>query len=68
MGRKIGNGAFGDVFIADAYGVNGNPDKTVVAVKILKGNLLLHSNLVLLPINPFDNNDAMIIVANCIMA
>ncbi|XP_031560988.1 uncharacterized protein LOC116296998 isoform X2 [Actinia tenebrosa] len=38
IGRKLGKGAFGHVFIADAYGMNGNPDKTVVAVKILKEN------------------------------
>lgn len=37
MGRILGKGAFGHVFIADAYGMNGNSDKTVVAVKILKG-------------------------------
>jgi hypothetical protein len=37
IGRKLGKGAFGHVFIANAFGMNGNPDKTVVAVKILKG-------------------------------
>ncbi|KAK3739187.1 hypothetical protein QZH41_017339, partial [Actinostola sp. cb2023] len=36
IGRKLGKGAFGHVFLADAYGMNGNPDKTIVAVKILK--------------------------------
>jgi len=45
MGRKIGKGAFGHVFIADAYGINGNPDKTVVAVKILKGVLSSYINI-----------------------
>lgn len=38
----IGEGAFGKVLKADAFGLNkGNMSKTVVAVKTLKGNYLL---------------------------
>ena len=37
LGRVIGKGAFGQVFIADAFGIGGNPGRTTVAVKQLKG-------------------------------
>ena len=39
MGKALGEGAFGRVVKAEAYGVNGcNDSKTVVAVKMLKDN------------------------------
>ena len=37
MGRVLGKGAFGLVYMADAYGLGGNPGRTTVAIKVLKG-------------------------------
>ncbi|XP_048580114.1 uncharacterized protein LOC116615717 isoform X2 [Nematostella vectensis] len=38
IGGQIGTGAFGTVFVADAYDIHGNEGPTTVAVKILKDN------------------------------
>ena len=36
----IGKGAFGKVFLAEAYGIGGNEPTSLVAVKVLNGELL----------------------------
>ena len=36
----IGKGAFGKVFLAEAYGIGGNEPISLVAVKVLNGELL----------------------------
>lgn len=41
LGRLIDEGAFGRVYQADAYGIIPCRYKTVVAVKMLKGNFFL---------------------------
>jgi len=38
FGEVLGEGAFGIVMKAEAYGLNGCDGSTVVAVKMLKGN------------------------------
>lgn len=44
LGQQLGEGAFGEVFAADAVGILGNKMKvTTVAVKKLKGQFLLLS-------------------------
>ena len=35
--QMIGRGAFGRVYAGEAYGINGNPELTAVAIKTLKG-------------------------------
>ena len=41
MGRLIDEGAFGRVYCADAFGIIPGRYKTVVAVKMIKGNILV---------------------------
>lgn len=35
--RVLGKGAFGKVFLAEAYGIGGSENTSVVAVKVLNG-------------------------------
>ena len=38
--RVLGKGAFGKVFLAEAYGIGGNEKTNLVAVKVLNGGSL----------------------------
>jgi hypothetical protein len=37
LGKRLGEGAFGKVVMAEAFGLGGNGGSAVVAVKMLKG-------------------------------
>ena len=39
--RVLGKGAFGKVFLAEAYGIGGSQETSLVAVKVLNGGLML---------------------------
>ncbi len=39
LGRMIDEGAFGRVYLADAYGITPGRYKSIVAVKMIKGEL-----------------------------
>lgn len=45
MGKLLGEGAFGMVFMAEAEGIAGQPGNSVVAVKMLKGMTINFENV-----------------------